>query len=92
MIWIYTVCKDRAYPGSAGPGSNSGFSILVLSQTGPLTLAVERMSFVKLNMLTYGKCSDFVSLYFMGISLTNININKQEHLNDYCSAVLHLND
>ena len=20
LIWIYTVCKDRAYPGSAGPG------------------------------------------------------------------------
>ena len=20
MIWIYTVCKGRVYPGSAGPG------------------------------------------------------------------------
>ena len=22
LIWIYTVCKDRAYPGSAGLGLN----------------------------------------------------------------------
>ena len=23
LIWVYTVCKDRAYPGSAGPGLNN---------------------------------------------------------------------
>ena len=22
LIWIHTVCKGRAYPGSAGPGLN----------------------------------------------------------------------
>ena len=27
--WIYNVCKNRAYPGSAGPGLNISFRILL---------------------------------------------------------------
>ena len=25
LIWIYTVCEDRVYPGSAGPGLTCHF-------------------------------------------------------------------
>ena len=28
LIWIYTVCKGRAYPGSAGPGLNASVQIV----------------------------------------------------------------
>ena len=28
LIWIYTVCKGRVYPGSAGQGSNDNFIVL----------------------------------------------------------------
>ena len=32
LIWIYTVCKDRAYPGSTGPGLNDSCQKKYLSR------------------------------------------------------------
>ena len=53
LIWIYTVCKDKAYPGSAGPGLLDvkticmatgvcvGFLIMAASITGRKAMAVK---------------------------------------------------
>ena len=27
MVWIYTVCKGRVYPGSAGQGLSAGMDV-----------------------------------------------------------------
>ena len=35
LIWIYTVCKGRAYPGSAGPGLSFARNVFILQITDP---------------------------------------------------------
>ena len=35
LIWIYTVCKGRAYPGLAGPGLTRSLPLCFFSISGP---------------------------------------------------------
>ena len=67
LIWIYTVCKDRAYPGSAG----TGLTLNLNNNSGTSSASVS-VKLVQCNWITYNgdfKSWDLSSSYIFSFKL-----------------------
>ena len=79
LIWIYTVCKGRAYPGSAGPGwtphhicpyilsTPSGYFLMCLKTAGSVANSADP------DQMPHSAEHIWVYTVFSGISISTLN-------------------
>ena len=88
LIWIYTVCKGRIYPGSAGQGLTTALNILNCKYCLPFKMSLIFWLATSPELSFYNKNCMLVTeetvKYMLGTRILSFNINGTDQRSSHC--------